>query len=156
MGGRHQNVNIQLPQHDVILNTTENAYKPVKMANITLDDTEKVLRDVRAILNKLTPQNFQKLVSDLVNLEINANDNRLRGTIDIIFEKSIDEPKFSQTYANLCKALNQVSLNYSFHKSFFYQNIIKDKSPSRFIWQINTISFNTFIKMPKRIRNKFL
>lgn len=78
------------------------------MINAQLDETEKCLRGVRAILNKLTPQNFQKLVNDLVNLEINADDSRLRGTIDIIFEKSIDEPAFSQTYANLCKALNSV------------------------------------------------
>ena len=106
-GGPRHNV-IQLPKHDVELSTVENAYKPVKMINAQLDDTEKVLRGVRAILNKLTPQNFQKLVGDLVNLEINADDNRLRGTIDIIFEKSIDEPAFSQTYANLCKALNLV------------------------------------------------
>jgi translation initiation factor 4G len=106
-GGRH-NV-IQLPQHDVQLRTTDNAYKPVKMVNAQLDDAEKVLRGVRAILNKLTPQNFQKFVGELVNLEINADDNRLRGTVDIIFENSIKEPKLSAIYANLCKALNMVN-----------------------------------------------
>ena len=80
------------------------------MINAQLDETEKALRGVRAILNKLTPQNFQKLVGDLVNLEINADDNRLRGTIDIIFEKSINErpDMYCQVYANLCKALNLV------------------------------------------------
>jgi translation initiation factor 4G len=106
IGTKH---NIQLQsQQDVKLSTTENAYKPVKMVNTQLDETERVLRGVRTILNKLTPQNFQKLVSDLVQMEINVNEDRLRGTIDIIFEKSIDEPAFSQTYANLCKALNTV------------------------------------------------
>jgi len=98
------NIN-KFQNHDVQLRTTDNAFKPVKTVNAQLDEEEKVIRGVRAILNKLTPQNFQKLVGDLVNLEINADDTRLRGTIDIIFEKSIDEPKFSQTYANLCKAV---------------------------------------------------
>jgi translation initiation factor 4G len=100
-------------QQDVKLSTTENAYKPVKMVNTQLDETERVLRGVRTILNKLTPQNFQKLVSDLVQMEINVNEDRLRGTIDIIFEKSIDDkPVYSQTYANLCKALNTVCVDY--------------------------------------------
>ena len=118
-------------QQDVKLSTTENAYKPVKMVNTQLDETERVLRGVRTILNKLTPQNFQKLVSDLVQMEINVNEDRLRGTIDIIFEKSIDEPAFSQTYANLCKALNTVRADYlTYFVGFFnfFVLFLKDKS----------------------------
>jgi hypothetical protein len=87
-------------------------FPPGKMVNTQLDETERVLRGVRTILNKLTPQNFQKLVSDLFQMKINANEDRFRGTIDIIFEKSIDEPAFSQTYANLCKALIGVCVDY--------------------------------------------
>ena len=102
------NIN-KFQNHDVQLRTTDNAFKPVKTVNAQLDDAEKVIRGVRAILNKLTPQNFQKLFGELVNLEINADDNRLRRTVDIIFENSIKEPKLSAIYANLCKALNMVN-----------------------------------------------
>jgi hypothetical protein len=94
-----------VPQHDVQLPKTKISNKPFAQ----LDETEKVLRGIRANLNKLTPQNFQKLVGDLVNLEINADDNRIRRTVDIIFENSIKEPKLSAIYANLCKALNMVN-----------------------------------------------
>jgi hypothetical protein len=105
-------------------------FPPGKMVNTQLDETERVLRGVRTILNKLTPQNFQKLVSDLVQMEINVNEDRLRGTIDIIFEKSIDDkPVYSQTYAYLCKALNTVCVDYlTYFVVFLCVFFLKDSS----------------------------
>jgi hypothetical protein len=52
---------------------------------------------------------FIKLTSNLINLPIN-NEDRLKGAIDIIFEKSIDEQVFSQTYAQLCKVLSNIKV----------------------------------------------
>ena len=45
-----------------------------------------ILRKVRSILNKLTPQKFQPLMVTFLSLEINS-ETRLRGVIDLIFEK---------------------------------------------------------------------
>ena len=47
---------------------------------------QEVLKKVRSILNKLTPQKFQTLMQQILELEINTEE-RLKGTIDLIFEK---------------------------------------------------------------------
>ena len=47
---------------------------------------QEVLKKVRSILNKLTPQKFQTLMQQILELEINTEE-RLTGTIDLIFEK---------------------------------------------------------------------
>ena len=75
-----------------------------------MDETEKILRNVRAILNKLTPQKFTKLAEELIKLEINSQEDRLKGAIDILFEKSINEPAYSCTYAQLCQLLSTLKL----------------------------------------------
>ena len=104
-GDRHQPpAVINLPEK-IMLNTVENPYVIKKKTQVELNEHEELLREVRNILNKLTPQNLQKLTGDLINLSIN-NEDRLKCSIDIIFEKSIDEQVFSQIYANLCKVRN--------------------------------------------------
>ena len=47
---------------------------------------QEILRKVRSILNKLTPQKFQTLTQQIIDLEINTQE-RLEGAIDLIFEK---------------------------------------------------------------------
>lgn len=61
---------------------------------------------VRGILNKLTPEKFQKLSDDLLGLELDS-DKVLKGVILLIFEKALDEPKYSSMYAQLCKRLSE-------------------------------------------------
>jgi translation initiation factor 4G len=80
---------INLPER-IVLKTVENPYVIKKLTNAELNEQDELLREVRNILNKLTPQNLQKLTSDLINLGIN-NEDRLKGAIDIIFEKSIND-----------------------------------------------------------------
>ena len=68
------------------IRTVENPYVAKKLSNKELGEMEVLLREVRNILNKLTPQNISKLTDDLLNLNI-SNEDQLKGTIDIIFEK---------------------------------------------------------------------
>ena len=49
-------------------------------------ETKEVFRKFQSILNKLTPQNFQKLVDMTLQLKINTEE-RLRGVVDRIFTK---------------------------------------------------------------------
>lgn len=42
-------------------------------------------------------------------LEIN-NQKRLEGVIDLVFEKAIEEPNFSEAYANMCNKLNNLKV----------------------------------------------
>ncbi|XP_068986491.1 eukaryotic translation initiation factor 4 gamma 2 isoform X1 [Bombus flavifrons] len=75
-----------------------------------------IFRKVRGILNKLTPEKFAKLSSDLLNVELNS-DVILRGVIFLIFEKALDEPKYSSMYAQLCKRLSDEAANFEPRKA---------------------------------------
>jgi len=63
---------------------------------------------VRSILNKLTPQKFNQLMKQVTDLTIDTEE-RLKGVIDLVFEKAVDEPSFSAAYGNMCRCLATVS-----------------------------------------------
>ncbi|XP_043926739.1 eukaryotic translation initiation factor 4 gamma 1-like [Protopterus annectens] len=69
----------------------------------------ELFRKVRSILNKLTPQMFQQLMKQVTDLTVDTEE-RLKGVIDLIFEKAISEPNFSVAYANMCRCLMGVSI----------------------------------------------
>ncbi|KAF1558120.1 Eukaryotic translation initiation factor 4 gamma 1, partial [Eudyptes schlegeli] len=71
---------------------------------LTLLFSQELLRRVRSILNKLTPQMFQQLMKQVMELSIDTEE-RLKGVIDLVFEKAISEPNFSVAYANMCRCL---------------------------------------------------
>lgn len=62
---------------------------------------------MRSILNKLTPQKFNQLMKQVTDLTIDTEE-RLKGVIDLVFEKAIDEPNFSVAYGNMCRCLATV------------------------------------------------
>ncbi|XP_035994072.1 eukaryotic translation initiation factor 4 gamma 1a isoform X3 [Fundulus heteroclitus] len=98
---------------NVQLNKAANAWKPstIKQEDSTPEEsddeqakTREVFKRLRSILNKLTPQKFQELMKQVMELKIDTEE-RLKGTIDLIFEKAISEPNFSVAYANMCRCL---------------------------------------------------
>ncbi|XP_060098588.1 eukaryotic translation initiation factor 4 gamma 1 isoform X6 [Heteronotia binoei] len=94
---------------DVKLNKAEKAWKPSSKRATEAEDpenikTQELFRRVRSILNKLTPQMFQQLMKQVTDLSIDTEE-RLKGVIDLIFEKAISEPNFSVAYANMCRCL---------------------------------------------------
>ncbi|KAM4771361.1 eukaryotic translation initiation factor 4 gamma 1 isoform 2-T2 [Rhinophrynus dorsalis] len=94
---------------NVQLNKAEKAWKPINKRASEEEDpdnikTQELFRRVRSILNKLTPQMFQQLMKQVTDLAIDTED-RLKGVIDLIFEKAISEPNFSVAYANMCRCL---------------------------------------------------
>ncbi|KAJ3594964.1 hypothetical protein NHX12_004269 [Muraenolepis orangiensis] len=104
--------------NDVQLNKAEKAWKPgVKKAGRGHDEedaadrddpeqatTQELFKRVRSILNKLTPQMFQQLMKQVMELSIDT-EARLKGVIDLLFEKAISEPNFSVAYGNMCRCL---------------------------------------------------
>ncbi|XP_077412357.1 eukaryotic translation initiation factor 4 gamma 1a isoform X2 [Vanacampus margaritifer] len=109
---------------DVQLNKAEKAWKPstkkgggrvrgeedvpvVTDEELTTEQaqTQEILKRLRSILNKLTPQKFQDLMNRVKELTIDTEE-RLKGAIDLIFEKAILEPSFSVAYANMCRCLS--------------------------------------------------
>ncbi|XP_068270651.1 eukaryotic translation initiation factor 4 gamma 3 isoform X9 [Nyctibius grandis] len=96
-------------KEDVHLKKAENAWKPsLKRENQTEDPenvkTQELFRKVRSILNKLTPQMFNQLMKQVTDLTVDTEE-RLKGVIDLVFEKAINEPSFSVAYANMCRCL---------------------------------------------------
>ncbi|KAM9299536.1 eukaryotic translation initiation factor 4 gamma 3 [Gastrophryne carolinensis] len=94
---------------DVHLKKSENAWKPTGKRDSQTDDpetlrTQALFRKVRSILNKLTPQMFNQLMKQVTDLTVDTEE-RLKGVIDLVFEKAIDEPSFSVAYANMCRCL---------------------------------------------------
>ncbi|XP_051967504.1 eukaryotic translation initiation factor 4 gamma 3-like [Xyrauchen texanus] len=94
---------------EIQLKKAENAWKPGMKKEGLTEDTEalksqELFRKVRSILNKLTPQMFHQLMKQVTDLTINTEE-RLKGVIDLVFEKAIDEPSFSVAYANMCRCL---------------------------------------------------
>ncbi len=65
-------------------NRVDNPYKPIDQSKV--DVNNKVLRDCKAILNKVTPQTYDKLQKQLEALEIDRLE-RLEGMITIFFSK---------------------------------------------------------------------
>ncbi|XP_044852464.1 eukaryotic translation initiation factor 4 gamma 3 isoform X5 [Mauremys mutica] len=96
-------------KEDVHLKKAENAWKPSLKRDSQAEDpenikTQELFRKVRSILNKLTPQMFNQLMKQVTDLTVDTEE-RLKGVIDLVFEKAIDEPSFSVAYANMCRCL---------------------------------------------------
>lgn len=113
MKGMMIHVNLSLNQ-DVKLNENENAWRPrlLNKSSTTDNDTnlkatqekDELVRRVRGILNKLTPERFDTLVEEIIKLKIDTPD-KMDEVIVLVFEKAIDEPNFSVSYARLCHRL---------------------------------------------------
>ncbi|XP_062241090.1 eukaryotic translation initiation factor 4 gamma 2a isoform X2 [Platichthys flesus] len=70
-----------------------------------------IFRKVRGILNKLTPEKFDKLCLELLNVGVDAK-FVLKGIILLIVDKALEEPKYSQLYAQLCLRLSEDAPNF--------------------------------------------
>ncbi|XP_043947144.1 eukaryotic translation initiation factor 4 gamma 3 isoform X2 [Drosophila biarmipes] len=103
-------VNLSLNQ-DVKLSENENAWRPRGLNKSDGDseaksthEKDELIRRVRGILNKLTPERFDTLVEEIIKLKIDTPE-KMDEVIVLVFEKAIDEPNFSVSYARLCHRL---------------------------------------------------
>jgi translation initiation factor 4G len=107
---------IRIDQKPVELHKAEQRWMPAKERMKDLSEMDKATEDLyrkfQAILNKLTPQKFQSLAEQALTLTINTEE-RLKGVIDKIFTKALEEPNFSIAYANLCKVLSPLKVDVS-------------------------------------------
>lgn len=65
----------------------------------------QALRRIKGILNKLTPETFDKLQQQL--LEVITTADILQQTITIVFENAVEQPTFCALYADLCVRLSK-------------------------------------------------
>jgi hypothetical protein len=67
--------------------------------------SDKLIRQLNSILNKLTPEKFDILVDQVLLLDI-SNAALLRDCVHAVFEKALAEPNFSPVYAEFCVKLS--------------------------------------------------
>jgi hypothetical protein len=77
----------------------------------TLPDVE-TFKKFRSILNKLTPQKFDKLLGQVMELKI-TTENRLAGVVQILLDKASMEPHFAEMYAQLSSAMSNLNPTYN-------------------------------------------
>lgn len=63
---------------------------------------------MKGILNKLTPENFDRLLQQVLDIVNDAE--LLHVTIRLVFENAVAQPTFSFMYAQLCDKLSKVGL----------------------------------------------
>ncbi|KAI9579126.1 hypothetical protein GQX74_014743 [Glossina fuscipes] len=118
---------------EIKLSECENAWQPetlrsksnnsVALAlNPINEDIDTVLKRVRGVLNKLTPDNFEVLLKTMTNISMNTQE-KMQQVMLLIFEKTVSEPNFAPTYAKFCKMLFQEIKHDS--KTLFNSSLIK-------------------------------
>lgn len=110
------------------LRKAENAWKPKRRgdaAEQNEDDKklETLRKDVRSILNKITPTSYDALIEDFKKMDVGQSEKSQQIAIELIFDKAVEEPKFCSLYTNLCK--DQVDRGKRTVGSFFHTLIQK-------------------------------
>ena len=86
------------------LEKSDNRYQAATIQKMSIDETEKLRRDVMSILNKLTPEKFDVLTQRVLDINIETLE-MLEQVVLNVFEKALMEPNFSPTYAEFCVQL---------------------------------------------------
>ena len=66
---------------------------------------------INSILNKITPEKFKKLSKELLGVGLDSP-AILKGVILLIFDKALEEPKYSSMYAQLCRIISEEAPNF--------------------------------------------
>ena len=64
---------------------------------------EKIRKEIRGLLNKITPSTYEELSTEFCSYKINEDPKLLTPIIDLIFDKAVEEPHFCPLYSDLCK-----------------------------------------------------
>lgn len=99
------------------------AIKREALTTNTDSDDEELFRQVRGLLNKLTPEKFEKLSVEFCNLSI-KNPKALKGIIVLILDKALSESAYSALYAQLCQRLDKWVPNFEPPNANNHQNSI--------------------------------
>ena len=105
-----------------------NAWRNSSDKNKDLDENELLPKLITSNLNKLSPENFELIYKDISEIIDKFPNVNISTTIDLIFDKSLEEQFYSLTYSKL------LSL------------IVKKHSNSDYITEKCKIFFNNFIE----------
>jgi translation initiation factor 4G len=106
-GGRGPPPGMRMPSGPLpALHKTDSAYK---IGNVVTDDPEeeKAQKALKSTLNKITPQNFEKIKEQIIaKINERKKAKTLSAFIDQIFDKALVETTFAELYAKLVAGLN--------------------------------------------------
>ncbi|XP_042957906.1 eukaryotic translation initiation factor 4G-like isoform X2 [Carya illinoinensis] len=113
----------------LMMHKTEKKYK---VGNVT-DEEQAKQRQLKAILNKLTPQNFEKLFEQVKAVKID-NATTLTGVISQIFDKALMEPTFCEMYADFCcrLAVDLPDFNNEENEKITFKRLLLNKCQEEF------------------------
>ncbi|WAR14208.1 IF4G1-like protein [Mya arenaria] len=115
--------------------------KPIKTAKVELHKAEKPWKP--SCLKSSTT--IEVLVSRMETLKIDTKD-KLKGVVDLVFEKAICEPYFSEVYANMCKCLSKPRMDQHFQQMAKLANDKKNTARVRFmIEDVISVRLNKWI-----------
>jgi hypothetical protein len=114
----------------VELKRAENAWKPRrKEASKEISEEakyEKMRKEIRGILNKITPSTYEDLWQEFCTYKVYEDEQFLPMVIDLIFDKAVEEPKFCALYSQLCHQQVESELkNTQGQTKHFRQGILK-------------------------------
>lgn len=92
-------------------------------AKLNQTDNEKLYSQIRSILNKVSETNFNGLAKELMTLEITSPEHLAKLT-ELLFNKALIEPKFSNTYAKLAKELYNFRITENDNAFYFRESLI--------------------------------
>ncbi|KAI1707522.1 MIF4G domain-containing protein [Ditylenchus destructor] len=99
------------PIEQPALKRTSNAWKPKRIDSGEESaevKQEKIKRTIRGLLNKLTPSNYEDLSQEMCSLRVYEDENLMSDTVNLVFEKAVEEPHFCSLYADLlCLSLSK-------------------------------------------------
>ena len=88
---------------------------------------ERFTREINEILNKIAPQNFEKLMNTLYQIKI-VESCMLTKFIKLIFEKAISEQGFAYIYAEMCASLEARKPCWDF------LDIVHNRDSNQYFW----------------------
>jgi len=70
------------------------------------DETQRLHKQVLAVLNKLTPEKFERLLAKMLEIKMDTKAS-MTLVIGTIFDKAVGEPAYAEMYAELCRRLSE-------------------------------------------------
>ncbi|CAL8148144.1 unnamed protein product [Orchesella dallaii] len=125
-------VQLTLQREEVNLHKAENAWKPSTLKRGSHGDQalgeeqvviESIEKETRAILNKLTPDNFDKLVENFSQLPFEGIDGRIAGIAGMLYEKAMSSTSqeisllalYARMVSAICSTLEKNSKQFRKH-----------------------------------------
>lgn len=83
-------------------------------------------------MNKITPDKFAKLSDELLQCELDSA-AILKGVVVLIFNKALEEPKYSSMYAQLCRKISEGVKNFEYENADYVKQSPHDNTFCRYL-----------------------